>query len=80
MADVATASFAHAEFDVLARPALALAGVEPNVGHEFFGPLEAAHVANNGQQREGVDEAHAEHLHGSAASWARALISAAMSR
>ena len=64
MADVPTASFAHAEFDVLARPALALAGVESDVGHEFFGPLEAAHVANNGQEREGVDEAHAEHLHG----------------
>ena len=47
MADVATASFTHAEFDVLARPALALAGVEPNVGDEFFGPLEAAHIANN---------------------------------
>ena len=47
---------------VLARPALALAGVESDVGHEFFGPLEAAHVANNGQQREGIDEAHAEHL------------------
>ena len=56
--------FTHAEFDVLARPALALAGVEPNVGDEFFGPLEAAHIANNGQEREGVDEAHAEHLHG----------------
>ena len=57
-------SFAHAEFDVLARPALALAGVESDVGHEFFGPLEAAHVANNSQEREGVDEAYAEHLHG----------------
>ena len=55
MADVPTASFAHAEFDILAPPALALAGVESDVGHEFFGPLEAAHVANNGQQREGVD-------------------------
>jgi hypothetical protein len=61
MAEVPTASFAHAEFDVLARPTLALAGVEPNVGDEFFGALEAVHVANNGQQREGVDEAHAEH-------------------
>ena len=63
MAEVPTASFAHAEFDVLARSALALAGVESDVSHEFFGPLEAAHVANNGQQRKGVDEAHAEHLH-----------------
>ncbi len=42
---------------------MALAGIEPDGGHEFFGPLEAAHVANNGQEREGVDEAYAEHLH-----------------
>ena len=39
-------------------------GLSPDVGYEFFGPLEAAHVANNGQERESVDEAHAEHLHG----------------
>jgi Transaldolase/Fructose-6-phosphate aldolase len=57
MAQVATASFAHPEFDVLARPALALAGVKPNVGHEFFRALEAAHIANNRQQRKGADEA-----------------------
>ena len=38
-----------AEFDGFARPALALAGVEPDIGHELFGPLEAAHVTNNGQ-------------------------------
>jgi hypothetical protein len=62
MADVSTASFAHAEFDVLARSALALAGIEPDVGHEFFGPFEAAHVANNGQECEGVDKAHAEYI------------------
>ena len=62
MADVRTASFTHAEFDVLARSALALAGIEPDVGHEFFGPLEAAHVANNGQQREGIDQAHPEYV------------------
>jgi len=62
MADVRTASFAHAEFDVLARSALALAGIEPDVGHEFFRPLEAAHVANNGQQREGIDQAHPEYV------------------
>ena len=62
MADVPTASFAHAEFDVLTHSALALAGVEPDVGHEFFGPFEAAHVANNGQEREGVDQAHAQHV------------------
>jgi hypothetical protein len=37
MADVSTASFAHAEFDVLARSALALAGIESDVGHEFSG-------------------------------------------
>ena len=30
MADVPAASFAHAEFDVLAHSALALAGVEPD--------------------------------------------------
>ena len=63
MAEVPPASFAHAEFDVFAAPALALAGIEPDVGHEFFGPLETAHVANNGQECEGVDEAYAEHLH-----------------
>ena len=57
-----TASFAHAEFDVLARSALALAGVEPDVGHEFFRSFKAAHVANNGQEREGVDQAHASTL------------------
>ena len=42
MADVPTASFAHAEVDGFACPALALAGVEPNVGHELFRALEAA--------------------------------------
>jgi hypothetical protein len=62
MADVATASFAHAEFEVLARSALSLAGVEPDVGDEFFGPLEAAHVANNGQEGKGVDKAYAEYF------------------
>jgi hypothetical protein len=50
------------EFDILAHSALALAEVEPDVGHEFFGPLEAAHLTNNGQERGGVDEAHAEDL------------------
>ena len=76
----ATASFAHAEFDVLTHSALALAGVEPDVGHEFFGPFEAAHVANNGQEREGVDQAHAQYVEAAPASWAALLISRAMSR
>ena len=62
MADVSRASFAHAEFDVLARSALALAGVEPDVGYQFFGPLAAAHVATNGQECEGVDKAHADYI------------------
>ena len=63
MAEVPTASFAHAEFDVLTRPTLALAGVEPNVGDEFFGALEAAYVPDDGQQRKGADQTHAEHVH-----------------
>jgi hypothetical protein len=62
----------------LACPAFALAGVEPDVGHEFFGALLAAHVPDDGQQRKGADETHAEHVHAAQCIWAPPLILAAM--
>ena len=42
---------------------MALAGVGPDVSHQFFRALETAHVADDGRERKGVNQAYAEHLH-----------------
>ena len=49
MADVSASASSDSQTDVFAFSALALAGVEANIGHEFLGAMEAPDVANNGQ-------------------------------
>ncbi len=63
LAQVAAAAFADAQADVLVFAALALAGVEPDVGDEALGAVEAPDVADDGQEGEGVDDSDAEHFH-----------------
>ncbi len=63
MSDIATASFAHAQFDVFSVPAYPLAGIEANVGHELFGPIKAPHISDDRQQSKGIDLSDPQQLH-----------------
>ena len=63
MADVASSASSDSQADVFAFAALALAGVESDVGDEFLGTVEAPYVANDGQQGKRADDAHAEDFH-----------------
>ena len=63
VADVAAAAASDSEADVFLFAALALAGVEADVGDEFFGAVEASDVANDGHQCKGADDADAEDFH-----------------
>ncbi len=63
VAHVFAAAAADAEFDQFAASALALAGVEADVGDELGGSLEAPDVADDGKKGEGVDQADAEEFH-----------------
>jgi hypothetical protein len=47
----------------IASAALALAGVESDVGEEFLGTVEARDVASKGEQGKCADDAHAEDFH-----------------
>ena len=63
VADVAASASTDPQADVFAFAALALAGVEADVGDEFFGTVEAPYVANDGHQGKRTDDAHAEDFH-----------------
>ena len=63
VADVAAAASSDPQADVFAFAALALAGVESDVGDEFLGTVEAPDVANDGQQGKRADDVHAEDFH-----------------
>ena len=63
MPDVTTSASSDSQADILAFAALALTGIEPDVGHELLGTVEAPDVADDSQQRKGAHDAHAEHLH-----------------
>src|SRR5688572_6991683 len=48
-------SSANADFDPLVTSALALSGIEPDVGHQFLWSFETANVANDRQKSKGID-------------------------
>ena len=63
VADVAAAASSDPQADVFAFAALALPGVEADVGDEFLGAVEAPDVANDGQQGKRAHDADAEDFH-----------------
>ena len=63
VAHVFTTAAADAEFDEFAASALALTGVEADVGDELGGSFKAPDVADDGKKGEGVDQADAEEFH-----------------
>jgi hypothetical protein len=63
VADVAASVSSDAQPDIFAFAALALAGVQADVGDEFLGTVEAPDIANDGQQGKRADDAYAEDFH-----------------